>query len=263
MVDDLDLAQRAALAGAVVALRHRERVAALDQRLKSDGSVVTDADVAVEEEVRRVLLAGRPGDAFLGEETGESGSGARRWILDGIDGTGLFLSGDDRWQSLIALEEDGRVVVAVAVVPAQGRIWYAARGRGSYRADVEDGRLVRARALRVAPPQPALGACALGVVPPAEMVPARYRAPLAALTARARPAPWSVHAALLVASGELGLAVQVGGQIWDHAPLALIVQEAGGSVGGADGEPHPMTGIAVFAADESTRAAAHTALGLG
>lgn len=262
MSDDLVLAQRAALAGAAVALRHHARAAALSQHLKSDGSVVTEADVAVEEEVRRVLRAARPGDAFLGEETGESGTGSRRWILDGIDGTGLFLRGDDRWQSLIALEEDGRLTVGVAVVPAQGRIWYAARGQGAYSADVEDGRLVRERALRVAAPGPGRPR-ALGVVPPPDMIPARYREPVAALTALAAPAPWPAHAALLVASGELDLAVQVGGQIWDHAPLALIVQEAGGSVGGAGGRPHPMTGTAVFAADDAIRGAAHAALGLG
>ncbi|MGW0537941.1 inositol monophosphatase family protein [Streptomyces sp. NPDC003032] len=263
MLDDLALAQRAALAGAAVALRHQVAAAALSQHLKSDGSVVTEADIAVEEEVRRVLLAGRPDDAFLGEETGRLGAGARRWILDGIDGTGLFLRGDDRWQSLIALEEDGRPTVGVAIIPAQGKIWYAARGRGAFCADVEDGRLVRARALRVAAPGSVLQACSLGVVPPAEMIPARYRDPIAALTARATAAPWSAHAALLVASGELDLAVQVGGQIWDHAPLALIVQEAGGSVGGDREQSHPMTGVAVFAADEATRRAAHTALGMG
>ncbi|MGA4846493.1 inositol monophosphatase family protein [Streptomyces sp. G5(2025)] len=273
MPDDLALAQQAALTGAAVALRHQARVAALRPHLKDDGSVVTEADIAVEEEVRRVLLAGRPDDAFLGEETGELGTGSRRWILDGIDGTGLFLRSDDRWQSLIALEVDGRLAVGVAVVPAQHRIWYAARGRGAFSADVEDGRLVRTRELRVAAPGGGLEACALGVVPPAEMIPARYRAPVAALTARAAATPWSSHAALLVASGELDLAVQVGGQIWDHAPLALIVEEAGGSVGGLGGlggsgggageRSHPMTGVAVFAADEATRRAAHSVLGSG
>ncbi|CAM5548367.1 hypothetical protein SALBM135S_00958 [Streptomyces alboniger] len=115
----------------------------------------------------------------------------------------------------------------------------------------------------MAVPASGLAACALGVVPPPEMIPARHQPSVAALTARATAVPWSAHAALLVASGELDVAVQVGGQIWDHAPLALIVQEAGGSVGGEDGRSHPMSGTAVFAADDATRRAAHAALRRG
>lgn len=56
-------------------------VPSLAQQQKADGSVVTEADLAVEEEVRRVLLAERPEDAFLGEETG--GEAMERAGVDG------------------------------------------------------------------------------------------------------------------------------------------------------------------------------------
>ena len=74
---DLALAQRAALAGAELSLRYFARVSQLEQDLKADGTIVTEADRAVEEEVRRILLEARPDDACLGEETGASGSGRR------------------------------------------------------------------------------------------------------------------------------------------------------------------------------------------
>lgn len=260
MLDDLALAQRAALAGAAVGLRYFDRVPTLTQQQKADGSVVTEADLAVEEQVRRVLLAERPADAFLGEETGERGTGRRRWILDGIDGTLVFVQGDDRWQSLVALEEDGRVVVGVAIVPAQQRIWYAVRGQGAFTADVEDGRLVRERRLRVGEPPSTLAECTVGVLPPLELIPAAFRAQVDRLTDKAVVTDWSVHAALLVASGELDLAVQVGGKIWDYAPLSLIVEEAGGSFAGDRGQPHPVTGTAVFAGGTGTQLAARAAL---
>ncbi|MFJ8857901.1 inositol monophosphatase family protein [Streptomyces sp. NPDC102451] len=260
MPDDLALAQRAALAGASVGLRYFARVRSLAQQQKVDGSVVTEADLAVEEEVRRVLLAERPEDAFLGEETGEHGEGRRRWILDGIDGTLVFVQGDDRWQSLIALEEDGRVVVGVAIVPAQRRIWYAVRGQGAFVADVEDGQLVRERPLRVGGSPSTLAECTVGVLPPLDMIPVNYRAQVDRLVDKAVVADWSAHAALLVASGELDVAVQVGGKIWDYAPLSLIVEEAGGAFSGDRGQSHPVTGTAVFACSNATRKAARAAL---
>ncbi|WP_082310455.1 inositol monophosphatase family protein [Nonomuraea sp. SBT364] len=246
MLHDLDLALRAALAGAELGLRHFAHVRDLAQRRKADGSVVTEADLAVEQEVRRILLAERPADAFLGEETGELGRGRRRWLLDGIDGTLVFVRGDDRWQTLIALEEDGQVVVGVAIVPARHEVWYAARGHGAFVADVTGGRLTGARRLRAKEPPDALSSCRVGTLPPAELAPGRHRAELDRLARAAVPAGWRVHAALLVAAGELDLAVQVGGKVWDYAPLSLIVTEAGGFFSGAHGRPHPVTGTAVF-----------------
>jgi histidinol-phosphatase len=222
--------------------------------------VVTEADLAVEHEVRRILLAERPDDAFLGEETGELGRGRRRWILDGIDGTAVFVQGDDRWQTLIALEEDGQVVVGIAIVPAQARIWYAVRGEGAYVAAVDDGQVVRPRRLRAGEPPASLRGCRVGVLPPIDMIPAPYRAEVDRLAGAAVVADWSVHAALLVASGELDLAVQVGGKVWDYAALSLIVEEAGGRFSGDRGQPHPVTGTAVFSCGEAPHAAAWAAL---
>ena len=51
---DLQLAQRAVITGAAVALRHFGDLAELSRELKADGSVVTAADRAVETAVREV-----------------------------------------------------------------------------------------------------------------------------------------------------------------------------------------------------------------
>lgn len=257
---DLDLALAAALSGAELGLRYFAHVRELARDHKLDGSVVTEADLAVEERVRAVLLAARPDDAFLGEETGELGAGRRRWVLDGIDGTLVFVEGDDRWQTLIALEEDGEVTVGVAIVPAQGQVWYAARGLGAWVADVVEGRVTGARRLRVGPPPESLRSARTAVLPPVAMVPERYRGEVDRLVAAVDVAGWRVHGALLVAAGELDLAVQVGGKVWDYAPLSLVVAEAGGVFGGDDGRPHPVTGTGVFAADEGTAEAARGVL---
>ncbi|MEV4498981.1 hypothetical protein AB0J84_25215 [Micromonospora arborensis] len=69
-MSDLLVARRAALAGAAVGLRYFAALAELPRELKSDGSVVTEADRAVEDAIREVLGEARPDDAVLGEEAG-------------------------------------------------------------------------------------------------------------------------------------------------------------------------------------------------
>ena len=96
---------------------------------KPDLTPVTEADRAVETELRRMLAAERPGDAILGEEHGATAGGARRWILDPIDGTRNYARGSPIWATLVALEELGVVRLGVVSAPALGRRWWAERGR--------------------------------------------------------------------------------------------------------------------------------------
>jgi len=249
-MDDLELARRAALAGGDVGLRYAETLAELPRELKADGSVVTEADRAVEAAIREVISAARPGDAILGEEGGQTGDAGRRWIIDPIDGTALFVRGDDRWLILIALEEHGEMVAAVAAHPAQGSIWWAGRGGGAFEGRIVGGRVVAQTSIGVAGTAGTPVGSRLGVVP--EDWGQDLVAPLTALT----PArPWAVHPALLVARGELDLAVQTGGQIWDFAATSLIVTEAGGAYSGVDGDLRPGPGASVYARDEALRLA--------
>ena len=99
---------------------------------KPDLTPVTEADRAVEAELRRRLATERPDDAILGEEEGTSGGGPRRWILDPIDGTRNYARGVPVWATLIALEDDGVLRLGVVSAPALGRRWWAERGQGAF-----------------------------------------------------------------------------------------------------------------------------------
>jgi len=252
MDDDLQLARRASLTGAEVGLRYFAAIAGLRRELKLDGSVVTEADRAVEATIREVLTAARPGDAILGEEGGQGeGAARRRWIIDPIDGTALFVEGDDRWLVLLALEEDGEIVVGVAVVPAKGRIWWARRGAGAFEATTGD--LDAARRIQVADDDTEHG---LSLVPALidpvtgeNTVPYRPE-----VVAGLPPAlPWQLHPPLLVARGDRDLAVQTSGQVWDFAATSLIVVEAGGVYSGLAGNPQPAAGPSLFARSADLR----------
>src|ERR1700756_5266671 len=113
----------------------RARFGALDLRIetKPDLTPVTDADRAVEADLREALGRERPEDSVVGEEFGGTTAfSGRQWIIDPIDGTKNFVRGVPVWASLIALLEDGAPSVGVVSAPALQRRWWAARGQGAF-----------------------------------------------------------------------------------------------------------------------------------
>ena len=111
------------------------RFGALDLRVdtKPDLTPVTDADHAVETELRELLGRERPADSIVGEEFGgDTSFTGRQWIIDPIDGTKNFVRGVPVWATLIALLQDGVAVVGAVSAPALQRRWWAAQGRGAF-----------------------------------------------------------------------------------------------------------------------------------
>ena len=109
----------------------RDRVAVV-QTKSSPTDVVTQPDRAAEKLIRERLLAARPGDAILGEEGGETGTGPVRWIVDPLDGTVNFLYGLPAWAVSIAAEVDGVVVAGAVCVPLQRSMFRATLGGGAW-----------------------------------------------------------------------------------------------------------------------------------
>ena len=93
-----------------------------------------------------MLAVERPTDAILGEEQGQTGSSARRWIVDPIDGTRNYARGIPVWATLIALEEDGRSRSASSP-PRRSHRPLVGRARG--------GRIRERRPVRVSRSSPA------------------------------------------------------------------------------------------------------------
>ncbi len=133
---DLELALLLAQAADEVSL---SRFQALDLKVetKPDRTPVTDADQAVETRIRELIAQHAPGDAVIGEEFEDTGSGSRQWVIDPIDGTANYLRGLPIWGSLIALRIDGVPVTSVVSAPALGRRWWATQGGGAWTSDVD------------------------------------------------------------------------------------------------------------------------------
>ena len=209
---DLDLALRLAGVADEIALS-RFRARDLVVETKPDQTPVTEADRAVETELRTILGIERRRDAILGEEEGQTGSSARRWIVDPIDGTRNYLRGVPVWATLIALEDHGQVTVGVVSAPALHRRWWAERGAGAH----ANGDVVRVS--RVARPEDAVLTFALEQSLP--------RLAGRAWHARGYGDFWS-H--MLVAEGAVDGAIDaIGVSVWDLAAVQVIVEEAGGT----------------------------------
>jgi myo-inositol-1(or 4)-monophosphatase len=98
---------------------------------KEGGDPLTEADLAVDEVLRRVLV--RPGEGWLSEETADDRSGRERssvWIVDPIDGTREFVAGIPEWCVSIGLVLDGEPVAGGIVNPATGERITGAVGHG-------------------------------------------------------------------------------------------------------------------------------------
>ena len=231
--EDLALAfELADVADAITIPRFRALDLAVET--KADLTPVTDADRAAEEALRAALAERRPEDGVLGEEGGETaGSSGRRWILDPVDGTKNYSRGIPVWATLIALETDGEVVVGVVSAPALHRRWWASRHGGAF----ADGQRLRVSAVaRVEDAVVSFTRTGLVTSTGTEDLIRR------AWHARTFSDFWS-H--MLVAEGSVDVALEPVMNIWDVAPIQVIVEEAGGRVTDERGGPHVHGGPAV------------------
>ena len=209
---------------------------------KPDHSEVTDADLAVEDSVRRTLSRMRSRDAVHGEERGDTGDGPRRWIIDPIDGTANFLRGVAVWATLIALSVEDEIVASVVSAPALKRRWWAARGLGAWTgkslASETPIHVSNVRSLDDA----FLSYSSLhGWVESGrgrgfgELMRSVWRT-------RAFGDFWSY---MMVAEGVVDLACEPELGLHDMAALDIIVTEAGGKFTGLDGRDGPWSGNAM------------------
>jgi len=218
---ELETALELARAAAAVALPQFGRAAA---ETKADGSPVTAADRECERLIAARLAGAFPADGVFGEEGSqrEPASG-RRWIIDPIDGTRDFVRGSFLWAHLLALEAEGEVVLGVASFPAQGRVYWAARGHGAW---CVEGRTETQLACS------SISDMSRAVVCFGQLNHALGQ-PWGGQVLEFLEGCWAVRSlggatdAMLVASGKAEAYLEPGLKPWDVAALAIIAEEAG------------------------------------
>ncbi|HZP73611.1 MAG TPA: inositol monophosphatase family protein [Gaiellaceae bacterium] len=201
----------------------RFRAIDLHVETKPDLTPVSEADRAAEEEIRRLVAAAGRGEGVLGEEYGDDG-GDVKWIVDPIDGTKSYVRGIPIWATLLALERDGVVEVALVSAPVLGRRWWAMRGGGAF----VDGERCRVSSIARIEDATVSTTSTHGMPAGWHELTARSAAP------RGFADFWQY---CLVAEGALELGADPVVNLWDFAAVQLLVEEAGGRCTTFDGAP--------------------------
>ena len=228
----------AARAGGAVAVEHYRR--GFSVSLKADRSPVTEADREAERAIAAVLGARCPDHGVLGEEHGESGARARRFIIDPIDGTRNFIRRIPTWAVIVGLEEDGIVTAGVCFQPVTGVLHTAWRGGGAWR----DGERIRVS------PVDALDRALVVHSSVNFLRRSPYWDGFLRLSDRTQVQRGfgDFSAYLWVAEGQGEIALSTTVKAWDVAALKAIVEEAGGRLTDLDGRTG-IYGSTVFASN--------------
>jgi myo-inositol-1(or 4)-monophosphatase len=133
---DSDIQERLAFAhrladaaGAVIRPYFRKTLAVDNKSTTGRFDPVTEADRRAEEIVRDLIGKTYPDDGILGEELGDHpGSSGYRWLLDPIDGTRAFISGQPLWGTLIGLEHHGAPIIGILDQPVMNERFSGCNG---------------------------------------------------------------------------------------------------------------------------------------
>jgi histidinol-phosphatase len=240
MASDLDFALQLADVADQIAMSHYLR-AGLRIETKPDLTPVTEADQAVEKAIRSSLAMEFPNDGIIGEEFDSHGDTKPRvWVIDPIDATKNYVRGIPVWATLIGLLENGRPTLGVVSAPAMGRRWWASAGRGAFTQDPSG----QVRPISVS------GVSVLGDASLSFSDAIGWDSYPDALenlqtnTWRSR-AYGDFLSHVFVAEGAVDIAIEPELNMWDMVAFAAIVQEAGGTVTGLDGDNFITSGNAL------------------
>ncbi len=113
---------------------------------KTDGSPVTEADLAADRVIAEGLARLLPQIQTLSEERTHLAQlpyTSSFFLIDPLDGTKEFLAGRDEFTVNLALVSDGAPLLGIVGAPALGLIWRGLVGRGAERLAVSGGSSAR------------------------------------------------------------------------------------------------------------------------
>lgn len=232
LIPDLRAVQSLVVASARTELL--PRLAHVARQTKADGSVVTEADLAMQANLTAQLQARWPHIRLLGEEM-STAEQARLfddprplWCLDPLDGTSNYASGIPFFAVSLALIQQGRVVLGVVYDPLRDECFSASEDRAAS---------LNGEPLRLGPSD--LGLQQSIAIVDFKRLPPALSAHL--VTATPYASQRSFGAAALdwcwLAAGRGHLYLHGRQNLWDYAAGHFIFQRAGGHAATLHGEP--------------------------
>ena len=208
---------------------------------KSDESPVTQADRAVETELREILQSQYPSHAIFGEEFGiDRRDGRDMWIIDPIDGTRSFISGLPLFGILLSRLRDNIPQLSAVGLPCLDECFTAERGHGAFlngdpircsdQSNLDEATLYIGEGEKIWRSDPACFARLMQ-------------------TGRTRRFAYDCYPYGLLSMGTVDAVVDMDLQPYDYLPVSLLVEEAGGKITDWQGNPLKMDeGVSVAAA---------------
>ncbi len=202
--------------------------------VKHDGSLVTEADLAMNQRLSTWLQQAWPDIQFLSEEMDIAeqehllATADLLWCLDPLDGTSNFAAGFPLFATSLALIQHGRVVLAVTYDPIRDELFTAELGKGAWL----NGQALHCHAINFAMKKTV-------ALVDFKRLPEKLR------DALANQAPYGSQRNLgtcalewaWMAANRGHLYLHGGMKIWDLAAGSLILSEAGGEACTLAGEP--------------------------
>ncbi len=202
---------------------------------RAPNDLVTQADLASQETVSRILCKAFPDHVIVGEENQaghETASGDRfRWIIDPVDGTTNFVHRVPHYAVSLALEHQGDVLVGAVFDPNADECFMAARGRGA----TLNGQPMAVSRIATLPDALAAVGFPYDVHHQSPDLRVFLEAAIKCQAVR-RTGSAALNLAYL-AAGRFDLYWSFSTHVWDMAAGILLVSEAGGTVTGPDGGP--------------------------
>jgi myo-inositol-1(or 4)-monophosphatase len=228
--DYLTLCEQAARAGGEALLSWVGRFAVHE---KGPSDLVTEADFAAQEAIRKVVVAACPDHAFLSEE-GDASPPLDRgycWIVDPLDGTTNYVHGVPHFAVSVALAHNGSPLVGVIFDPRNNECFSAQRGRGA----LLNGEPIRTSGVTDIARALVAASFAAHVDFPSREIDQFLAASLKCQSVR-RTGSAALNLAY-VACGRFDAFWALSTKAWDVAAGVLLVEEAGGVVTSQDGSP--------------------------
>jgi myo-inositol-1(or 4)-monophosphatase len=211
------------------------RFAAVEGQWKTDGSLLTEADLAMQDQIGKALTTRWPKLEFLSEEMEEkvqtrllANTDQGLWCLDPLDGTRNFAAGIPCFSISLALILKQEVVLGIVYDPVRDECFSAQKGQGAWL----NGKVLGQRRLD-SPLQSGIGLVDFKRLPPT------------LATRLVTEPPYSSQRSLgsvaldwcWIAAGRSHVYLHGRQKLWDYAAGSLILSEAGGYALTLAGEP--------------------------
>ena len=231
MSNELFLAKAVEAARAAGAKQRAALGSDLTVDLATDHDVKLQLDRECQELITAMLLEAFPSHTVFGEEGGSPlGATEYQWVVDPIDGTVNFFHNFPHFCAAIALQYQGRSIVAVTYDPMRDELFTAIRGEGAW---LNGKKMAVSRRATVREAMVSTGFSKSKEILEQSIELVTWYG------LNARKLRMNGSAALdlaYVAAGRLDIYMERSIRLWDFAGGSLLVEEAGGKIESA---PYP------------------------